>query len=149
MVLPKPQIFFQDKRPRIFRSLLALFFIILTVLLFEGAYFYFKPKEKNQSLVSNETETTRQQKSVPVFGEKTTSFQGKVREKGDNFLLLDGEVGQTIRVLVNDQTIFQHISQVGKKGENFEFKDIKKNDVITILGKDKGDFLEAIGGIIL
>lgn len=149
MVLPKPQIFFQDKRPRIFRFLLALFFIILTVLLFEGAYFYFKSKEKNQSLVSNETETTRQQKSVPVFGQKPTSFQGKVREKGDNFLLLDGEEGQTIRVLVNDQTIFQHISQVGKKGENFEFKDIKENDVITILGKDKGDFLEAIGGIIL
>lgn len=159
MVLPKPQIFFQDKRPRIFRFLLALFFIILTVLLFEGAYFYFKPKNEVQPPLTDKAEieaAVEEQGGSRTLDEEMTGFWGEVKEKGDGFLLIEGG-GEVIKVKVTSQTQFRKFPLVLRqdnplqtilKGEIIKFDDLEEGDIVDVVGKDKGVFFEALMALV-
>lgn len=89
------------------------------------------------------------------FNEELSAFSGEVKEKGEDFLILEGG-GKTVRVELNDQTkaweipwVIENMSQFNEDPKLFDLVYLKNGDFVDVVGKYEKEGLLVAQSIIV
>ncbi|MFZ5366187.1 MAG: hypothetical protein ACOZBZ_02740 [Patescibacteria group bacterium] len=134
------------------KVLLCLLSLIIVVLLIEGGYYLYLQKQIKLKEIELYQEQIKTGGGLRNLGQEISGFSGEVKERGENFLILEGG-GKTIKVEINSQVAFweipwvleESVSQfIHRKPKVVDFAAIKKGDFVDVTGKYKGDLLTAM-----